>query len=251
MIGSSCDAAAANAATAVAITTSLRMMGIGWDNLGTVSGSGVWRATLGISPNFVSNMSKERLYHYEPGTGQRFCSMISTQKHLSGETSKSAKPGNKKNIQIDPYIFKSCSLFDLPNGWIVEKKPRKNMECAGIIDKHYFEPETGKRFHSLRSVEKYLTEGKEHIATLEALKAGDNFIVSKPSKSSSSQKEHVSRKKVETSMLDPSSIPAKIKWVLSGPGGIVWNPFMDDSLVPEFIKQKWSETFVFSIIDRL
>uniref|UniRef100_A0A2K1Z1T9 MBD domain-containing protein n=1 Tax=Populus trichocarpa TaxID=3694 RepID=A0A2K1Z1T9_POPTR len=146
-------------------------------------------------------------YHYEPGTGQRFCSLISIQKHLSGETSKSAKPGNKKKIQIDPYIFKSRSLFDLPNGWIVEKKPRKNMECAGIIDK--------------------------------------------PSKSSSSQKEHVSRKKVETSMLDPSSIPAKIKWVLSGPGGIVWNPFMDDSLVPEFIKQKWSETFVFSIIDRL
>lgn len=52
-------------------------------------------------------------------------------------------------------------------------------------------------------------------------------------------------------MLDPSSIPAKIKWVLSGPGGIVWNPFMDDHLVPEFIKQKWSETFVLSIIDRL
>ncbi|XP_061958622.1 methyl-CpG-binding domain-containing protein 7-like isoform X1 [Populus nigra] len=149
-------------------------------------------------------------YHYESGTGQRFCSLISIQKHMSGETSKSAKPGNKKN--------------------------------------HYFEPETGKRFRSPRSVEKYLTEGKEHLATLEALKAGDNFI---PSRSSSSQKEHVSRKKVETSMLDASSIPAKIKWVLSGPGGIVWNPFMDDSLVPEFIKQKWSETFVFSIIDRL
>ncbi|XP_011041948.1 PREDICTED: methyl-CpG-binding domain-containing protein 7-like [Populus euphratica] len=187
-------------------------------------------------------------YHYEPGAGQRFCSLISIQKHLSGETSKSAKPGNKKNIQIDPYIFKSCSLIDLPNGWIVEKKPHDNMDYAGIIDKHYFEPETRKRFRSPSSVEKYLTEGKEHIATLEALKAGDNFI---PSKSSSSQKEHVSRKKVETSMLDPSSIPSKIKWVLSGPGGIVWNPFMDDSLVPEFIKQKWSETFVFSIIDRL
>lgn len=41
-------------------------------------------------------------------------------------------------IQIDPYIFKSRSLFDLPNGWIVEKKPRKNMECAGIIDKVLF-----------------------------------------------------------------------------------------------------------------
>ncbi|KAG5238182.1 methyl-CpG-binding domain-containing protein [Salix suchowensis] len=201
-------------------------------------------------------------YYCEPGTGQRFHSLICIQKRLSGETSRSAKPGNKKyassyislfycgglSIQNVPFIFKSRSLFDLPNGWVVERKPCKNIDYAGIIDKHYNELETGKLFRSLRSVERDLTEGKKHIVTLEALKAEDHFI---PFESSGSRKEHVSSKKVETAMLDPSSIPAKIKWVLGGPGGIVWNPFMDDHLVPGFIKQKWSETFVLSIIDRL
>jgi hypothetical protein len=46
----------------------------------------------------------------------------------------------------------------------------------------YIKPETGKLFCSLiKSVENYLTvtEGKEHTATLEAVKAGDHFIVSK------------------------------------------------------------------------
>lgn len=52
-------------------------------------------------------------------------------------------------------------------------------------------------------------------------------------------------------MLGSSSTPGKIKWVLSGPGGIVPNPVMDDSLVLEYIKHKWSETFVFSLNDRL
>uniref|UniRef100_A0A6N2K4Z0 MBD domain-containing protein n=1 Tax=Salix viminalis TaxID=40686 RepID=A0A6N2K4Z0_SALVM len=178
-------------------------------------------------------------YYCEPGTGQRFHSLISIQKCLSGETSKNTKCS---------IHFKSRSLFDLPNGWVVERKPCKNIDYAGIIDKHYDELETGKLFRSLSSVEKDLTEGKKHIVTLEALKAEDHFI---PFESSGSQKEHVCSKKVETAMLDPSSIPARIKWVLGGPGGIVWSPFMDDHLVPGFIKQKWSETFVLSIIDRL
>ncbi|KAJ6715883.1 METHYL-CPG-BINDING DOMAIN-CONTAINING PROTEIN 7 [Salix koriyanagi] len=210
------------------------MTSIGRENLGTVLGTGAWIATLGISPNMVSNIIVQTtistllelpqflMYYCEPGTGQRFHSLICIQKRLSGETSRSAKPGNKEYIQNVPYIFKSRSLFDLPNGWVVERKPCKNIDYAGIIDKHYHELETGKLFRSLS-----------------------------PFESSGSRKEHVSSKKVETAMLDPSSIPAKIKWVLGGPGGIVWNPFMDDHLVPGFIKQKWSETFVLSIIDRL
>lgn len=40
--------------------------------------------------------------------------------------------------------------------------------------------------------------------------------------------------------------PAKVSWVLSGPGGF-WSPFVDDSTVPECEKLKWSEAFVQSI----
>ncbi|KAJ6345106.1 hypothetical protein OIU78_007899 [Salix suchowensis] len=196
------------------------MTSIGRENLGTVLGTGAWRATLGISPNMVSNIIVQ--------------TTISTLLELP----------QFLMIQNVPYIFKSRSLFDLPNGWVVERKPCKNIDYAGIIDKHYHELETGKLFRSLRSVERDLTEGKKHIVTLEALKAEDHFI---PFESSGSRKEHVSSKKVETAMLDPSSIPAKIKWVLGGPGGIVWNPFMDDHLVPGFIKQKCINTMAFAL----
>uniref|UniRef100_A0A0R0J277 MBD domain-containing protein n=1 Tax=Glycine max TaxID=3847 RepID=A0A0R0J277_SOYBN len=40
--------------------------------------------------------------------------------------------------------------------------------------------------------------------------------------------------------------PAKVSWVLSGPGGF-WSPSLDDSIVPESEKLKWSEAFVLSI----
>ncbi|KAB5540785.1 hypothetical protein DKX38_013759 [Salix brachista] len=198
-------------------------------------------------------LTEHGLEHHSPNNDQYpfRASVVSNgklEKHQKADEAFLVFCNSRLKIQNVPYIFKSRSLFDLPNGWVVERKPCKNIDYAGIIDKHYNELETGKLFRSLRSVEKDLTEGKKHIVTLEALKAEDHFI---PFESSGSQKEHVSSKKVETAMLDPSSIPAKIKWVLGGPGGIVWNPFMDDHLVPGFIKQKWSETFVLSIIDRL
>lgn len=41
--------------------------------------------------------------------------------------------------------------------------------------------------------------------------------------------------------------PAKVNWVLGGPGGNMWNAFMDDSKVPDSVKQKWSEIFVSSV----
>ncbi|KAL2968651.1 hypothetical protein AAZX31_15G039700 [Glycine max] len=42
--------------------------------------------------------------------------------------------------------------------------------------------------------------------------------------------------------------PAKVSWVLSSPGGF-WSPFLDDSIVPESEKLKWSKAFVLSIHD--
>lgn len=52
---------------------------------------------------------------------------------------------------------------------------------------------------------------------------------------------------VNPSTLDFSSLQAKVKWVLGGPGGNIWNPFVGESMVPESVKQEWSETFVDSI----
>ncbi|KAJ6670576.1 METHYL-CPG BINDING PROTEIN MBD [Salix viminalis] len=212
MIGSSSDAAAANAATAVAITTRSGKTGYCFGDRGMESNT--------------RYLTEHGLEHHSPNNDQ----------YPFGASAASNGKLEKHQKADEAFLVFCRSLFDLPNGWVVERKPCKNIDYAGIIDKHYDELETGKLFRSLRSVEKDLTEGKKHIVTLEALKAEDHFI---PFESSGSQKEHVCSKKVETAMLDPSSIPARIKWVLGGPGGIVWSPFMDDHLVPGFIKQKW------------
>ncbi|OAY51766.1 methyl-CpG-binding domain-containing protein 7 isoform X2 [Manihot esculenta] len=201
-------------------------------------------------------------YYYEPGTGRKFRSLLSVQKYLTEEksfASKIMKPGNGKNIQIVPGMFKSSSPFTLPEGWVVKEKRRSNINKAGVIDRHYIEPGTGKRFRSLASVKRHLTEQKQYEATpkssnqedqlhltdgreckamLKAFKLGDQS----PSKCSDSAKKNDSGDEVVSSILDLCSPPAKVKWVLS-PGGSIWSPFIDDTLVEDSLKQKWSETF--------
>jgi hypothetical protein len=43
---------------------------------------------------------------------------------------------------------------------------------------YYHEPGTGRKFRSLRAVERYLTEGKQYTPTPETVKAGNENNVS-------------------------------------------------------------------------
>lgn len=57
----------------------------------------------------------------------------------------------------------------------------------------------------------------------------------------------VSSEDANASILNVASPPTKVKWVLGGPGGNGWNALMNESVVPESVKQEWSKLFVFSI----
>ncbi|XP_030967186.1 methyl-CpG-binding domain-containing protein 7-like [Quercus lobata] len=201
-------------------------------------------------------------------------------------TPETVKAGNENTMQIVVRTIKSTSHFKLPDDWVIEEKPRSNANYAGIIDKYYIEPGTGQRFRSLVAVERYLTQANENTATPKALKPGNQTshysglrkknissdiysldVLSKdledeedtvmfkalklsnsstPSKKTASRKKNNSSKGVSTS----ASPPEKINWVLSGPGGLIWSAFMDESIVPESEKQKWSETFITTLQDR-
>ncbi|KDP44194.1 hypothetical protein JCGZ_05661 [Jatropha curcas] len=159
-------------------------------------------------------------------------------------------------------VCSSAPPFELPDGWVVEQRRRPR---NGRFDKCYIEPGTGKRFRSLTSVERYLTEkkayeapnalnpgdqlyltdGKEYTAMPEALELGDHTLSNHPNP----EKKHVSGDEVDTSIVDLGNPPAKIKWVLS-PVGNIWRSFSEDTLVPEAVKHKWSETFIRSLNDR-
>ncbi|KAK9998548.1 hypothetical protein SO802_018151 [Lithocarpus litseifolius] len=209
-----------------------------------------------------------------------------TEENLYTPTPETVKAGDENTMQIVVRPIKSTSHFKLPDDWVIEEKPRSNANYAGIIDKYYIEPGTGQRFRSLVAVERYLTQANENTATPKALKPGDQTshycglqkknissdiysldVLSKdledeedtvtlkalklsnsstPSKKTASRKKNNSSKGVSTS----ASPPEKINWVLSGPGGLIWSAFMDESIVPESEKQKWSETFITTLQDR-
>ncbi|CAL1375728.1 unnamed protein product [Linum trigynum] len=46
--------------------------------------------------------------------------------------------------------------FGLPAGWQVEERPRLSGKLKGRFDKYYYEPETNKRFRSMKEVKEHL-----------------------------------------------------------------------------------------------
>lgn len=76
------------------------------------------------------------------------------------------------------------------------------------------------------------------------------FVTGKQSAHGGVPKKADSQKKVnfgdEETVHNLTRPPAKVRWVLSGPGGH-WRPFLDNSMVPESEKLKWSEAFLQSI----
>ncbi|XP_038694418.1 methyl-CpG-binding domain-containing protein 7-like isoform X2 [Tripterygium wilfordii] len=169
-------------------------------------------------------------YYFEPGTGRMFRSLLSIQRYLDQET-KETLPSVAANNRLVPYTFRGSPSFKLPNGWVIEEKTRYN----GRIDKYYIEPGTGQRFRSRVSVERYLAGWEEYCPH----KA--------PKTSGLQEKKQSSGEEAENPMFDFTSPPPKVKWVLTAPVGNMWSPFIADSEVPEFIKQKWSEILVSSV----
>ncbi|XVF68701.1 hypothetical protein PTKIN_Ptkin11bG0022500 [Pterospermum kingtungense] len=214
--------------------------------------------------NSAAHPGRVDRYYYEPKSGRQFRSLTAVQRYLYVEmestlTTQRVKPGNKNSMQIVPHVFRSGTPFKLPPGWVVEEKPRSNLRYAGVVDRvysclkaclyfrhsvhliwymqFYIEPGTGRRFRSMLAVERYLAE-------MEA-SAG----ASKHSRDSGSRKKQKSGVEVDP-MLDFTTPPAKVKWVHGGPGGSLWNPFMSESVVPEFVQKTWSEMFILSIEDK-
>ncbi|CAF1890904.1 methyl-CpG-binding domain-containing protein 7 [Brassica rapa] len=93
----------------------------------------------------------------EPGSGREISSLVSVQRHLVGEVddrrlSRSPKFYEKRRTEQGNRV--ASKDFRLPRGWTVKEVPRRNSPRS--IDKYYTEQETGKRFRSLVSAERYL-----------------------------------------------------------------------------------------------
>ncbi|KAK1373684.1 hypothetical protein POM88_029877 [Heracleum sosnowskyi] len=142
------------------------------------------------------------------------------------------------------------SPYRLPEGWVVEEVPRNTRGRGGYVDKYYYEPGTGRKFRSLSSVDRHLADRNEHTMLSETLTElreynmpmSKAFKIGSHVKSSNSLwKNNIQRDRVQSATF--SSPPLKINWVIAGPGGDSWNPFIGGSLVPESVKQQWLAGF--------
>ncbi|KAJ0261395.1 Methyl-CpG-binding domain-containing protein 7 [Hirschfeldia incana] len=168
-------------------------------------------------------------FYVERKTGKRFRSLVSVERYLN-------ESGNRKDHQQQLVLLQQhhrvpSKDFNLPDGWIVEEKRRRN--CCRI-DRFYIEPGTGKRFRSLPAVETYLNGG-----TVDSVDSGQLSILANP--------DGIGFESVD---IDPNP-PEKVKWVLTGPGGKMFSAHVSGSDVSGSVQKTWSEAFVSLIQERV
>ncbi|KAK8563715.1 hypothetical protein V6N13_006049 [Hibiscus sabdariffa] len=72
-------------------------------------------------------------------------------------------------------------IFDLPEGWIVERRPRTSLKYLGKVEKFYYEPGTRRQFRSWKAAQQHVNELKlkqndqEHEHKPVPLELGDEF----------------------------------------------------------------------------
>ncbi|CAH8386463.1 unnamed protein product [Eruca vesicaria subsp. sativa] len=154
-------------------------------------------------------------FYVERKTGKRLRSLVSVERYL--KQSKNPKDQQQQQLVLSQHHPVPSKDFNLPDGWIVEEKHRRN-SCR--VDRCYIEPGTGKKFRSLPAVETYLNGGTVDSGQLSVL-------------------------------ANPGNPPEKVKWVLTGRGGNMFSAHVSGSDVSGSVQKTWSEAFVSLIQDRL
>lgn len=219
-------------------------------------------------PNSSIKMSDK--YYYEPQTGRKFRSLVSVKRYLNGEGEilPRKKPsnclvpyqnsGSLRRIVYDGKLWRPDELEEarygnlddivptslqpkasslIPDGWIVEDIPRK---CGFRSDRYYIEPITGQKFRSLPEVQRYL-QGEKKRSARRALAFSNH---ARAPRSSSTKKKNKSIKMLKDAIIDLTNPPEKINWVFSGDGRDSWSPLLEECMIPDYVKEQWSETFL-------
>lgn len=156
-------------------------------------------------------------YYIEPHTGMKFRSLVSVQRYLSEETR--------------DYL------------------PTKRMISENKVTT-YTKSRTAKKSLSTRDFEGGINREANACRATPKLVfkcgSGKRIAQSTHSEKTDSQKKNNTGEDDRGSVHNLTRPPTKVSWVLAGPGGL-WNPFLDDSLVPESEKLKWSKAFITSI----
>ncbi|GKV08111.1 hypothetical protein SLEP1_g19790 [Rubroshorea leprosula] len=133
----------------------------------------------------------------------------------------------------------------LPPDWVVEDRVRTSGATAGLVDKYYVDPSSGRRFRSKKEVLKFLETGTFPNANKK--KGMENSVAGKDSPESSTGKKRVKKSGTEAKSLnfDFFNVPEKVDWVLTDSSTDCWTPFIGDEKVEESVTQEWAAAFTY------
>ncbi|GMH12307.1 hypothetical protein Nepgr_014148 [Nepenthes gracilis] len=215
---------------------------------------------LEVRPRAPGSSVKADKYYYEPETGRQFRSLPSIRRYLNGEEEYKTMPRQKHRRPIrtmdELEAAPQTNIKDkvssnaqnklssiLPDGWIVKKVPRK-LGCRS--DRYFIDPVNRLKFRSLPEVQRFL-KGEEYSRKRKPMKLIDCSV---HQESLDSRKENTSFEIVKDSNFGTSNPPEKVNWVFSGLGEDTWRPFIQESMVPDRLKELWAESFVLGMTGR-
>ncbi|KAB1996933.1 hypothetical protein ERO13_D13G232900v2 [Gossypium hirsutum] len=129
----------------------------------------------------------------------------------------------------------------LPPGWLIEDRVRTSGATAGLVDKYYVDPTSGRKFRSKKEVLYFLENGSPPPKRKKGTELPGSEVPS--TGNSPGQKQKKSAKKQKPLNFDFINVPEKVDWFLTDACSDSWTPFLGNDLVSESTKQDWAAAF--------
>ncbi|KAL4341305.1 hypothetical protein GQ457_08G001160 [Hibiscus cannabinus] len=148
-------------------------------------------------------------------------------------SSSSADPKAKRRV-VAPESW-------LPPGWLIEDRVRSSGATAGLVDKYYVEPSSGRKFRSKKEVLYFLENGSAPPKRKKGSEASSSEGLSTGNSPGNKQKK--SDKKPKPLNFDFVNVPEKVDWLLIDACADYWTAILGNEPVPESTIQDWAYAF--------
>ncbi|GMI92150.1 METHYL-CPG-BINDING DOMAIN PROTEIN 05, methyl-CPG-binding domain protein 5 [Hibiscus trionum] len=131
----------------------------------------------------------------------------------------------------------------LPAGWLIEDRVRSSGATAGLVDKYYVDPSSGRKFRSKKEVLYYLETGVPPPKKKKGTEPYGSEDVGTWNSGGNKQKRP--DKKPKPLNFDFIDVPQKADWLLTNASEDFWTPFFGNDQVAEPTRQNWDAAFAF------
>ncbi|KAJ4978355.1 hypothetical protein NE237_009135 [Protea cynaroides] len=138
----------------------------------------------------------------------------------------------------------------LPPGWLMENRIRTTGVTAGLKDRYFYDPVSGRQFRSKKEVLCFIETGSSGRYRSGSKKSNTdaNIMALESSGGDRQNGSNLKGKRSNASRFNFNNRPSKVRWVLTDSANGLWTPFIGDESLPESSKQEWATAFTSSAL---